>query len=405
MSLLVVFPKERYSTLLDPYILSNLSKVFERIMYDQISIYFDDILSKYQCGFRKGFGTQQCLVAMTEKWRKYLDKGGSCGALLTDLSKAFDCLVPELLVAKLHAYGFDSESLTFIYSYLSNRKQRVKIKEEHSDWLNIVHGVPQGSILGPLCFNIYTIDMFFIVSEIDIASFADDNTPYIGCTDTVSVINKLETVSTNIFKWYEQNAMKVNAEKCHVLLTDAKSHTAKIGSVVIKTTNTEKLLGVTIDGKLSFQEHINGMCTKASQKLNALSRLSSYMSLEKRRVIMKAFVTSHFAYCPLVWMLHNRTLNNKINRIHERALRVVYQNKTLTFDELLLKDNSIRVHHKNLQILATEIFKVRNELSLKIMEEIFEMRTLDYNLRNDTIFRNKNFKTVRYGQESLSYLG
>ena len=176
--------------------------------------------------------------------------------------------------------------------------------------------------------------MFFIVSEIDIASFADDNTPYIGCTDTVSVINKLETVSTNIFKWYEQNAMKVNAEKCLVLLTDAKSHKAKIGSVVIKTTNTEKLLGVTIDGKLSFQEHINGMCTKASQKLNALSRLSSYMSLEKRRVIMKAFVTSHFAYCPLVWMLHNRTLNNRINRIHERALRVVYQNKTLTFDEL-----------------------------------------------------------------------
>ena len=147
------------------------------------------------------------------------------------------------------------------------------------------------------------------------------------------------------------------------------------------------------------------MCTKASQKLNALSRLSSYMSLEKRRVIMKAFVRSHFAYCPLVWMLHNRTLNNKINRIHERALRVVYQNKTLTFDELLLKDNSIRVHHKNLQILAAEIFKVRNELAPKIMEEIFEMRTLDYNLRNDTIFRNKNFKTVRYGQESLSYLG
>ena len=73
---------------------------------------------------------------------------------------------------------------------------------------------------------------------------------------------------------------------------------SSIGSVVIKTTNTEKLLGVTIDGKLSFQEHINGMCTKASQKLNALSRLSSYMSLEKRRVIMKAFVTSHFAYCP-----------------------------------------------------------------------------------------------------------
>ena len=102
--------------------------------------------------------------------------------------------------------------------------------------------------------------------------------------------------------------MKVNAEKCHVLLTDAKSHKAKIGSVVIKTTNTEKLLGVTIDGKLSFQEHINGMC-KASQKLNALSRPSSYMSLEKRRVIMKAFVTSHF--CILSFSLDATQQNTK----------------------------------------------------------------------------------------------
>ena len=110
-------------------ILPNLSKIFERCIYNQISLYFNDILSKYQCGFRKGFNAQYCLMVMIEKWKKALDQGGSCGALLTDLSKAFDCLLHDLLIAKLHAYGFSRKSLKLIYDYLSERLQRTKIND------------------------------------------------------------------------------------------------------------------------------------------------------------------------------------------------------------------------------------------------------------------------------------
>ena len=139
-------------------IIPNLSKIYERIIHSQISAYFDKILSKYQFGFRKGYSSQQCLLVLMEKWKKCLEKGGKCGALLTDLSKTFDCLLHDLLIAKLHAHGFEIDSLRLIYSYLVGRKQRVKIDKEYSTWQEILFGVPQGSILGPLLFNIHMCD-------------------------------------------------------------------------------------------------------------------------------------------------------------------------------------------------------------------------------------------------------
>ena len=102
-------------------ILPNLSKVYERLMYNQIYPYFDTLFSKFQCGFRKGFNAQHCLLAMIEKWRKTLDKGGETGAVLTDLSKAFDCIDHNLFIAKLDAYGFKKQSIDFLHSYLTKR--------------------------------------------------------------------------------------------------------------------------------------------------------------------------------------------------------------------------------------------------------------------------------------------
>ena len=110
----------------------TFQKFFERCMHRQISEYFETVLSKFQCGFRKGYSTQDCLLAMVENCKKALDQGNEYGALLTDLSKAFDCLPHDLIVAKLHAYGFSIESLKLINSYLTERKQRVKMNDQFS---------------------------------------------------------------------------------------------------------------------------------------------------------------------------------------------------------------------------------------------------------------------------------
>ena len=133
-----------------------------------MSKFFDKILSKYQCGFRKGFNSQHCLATMLEKWRESIDRRGCFGALLTDLSKAFDLVLHDLLVEKLHAYGVDMKSLRFLYSYLNDRKQRVKINDKYSSFEEMLFGVPQGSILGLLFFNLFISNPFLILNNCEL---------------------------------------------------------------------------------------------------------------------------------------------------------------------------------------------------------------------------------------------
>ena len=135
-------------------ILPSLQKIFERCMHYQLKYYFDKMLSKYQCGFRKGFSIQHCLPAMKEKLRKSFDSGGASAALLTGISKAFDCLPHDLLIAKLHAYSIKEGSFNLLFSYLKNKKQSVCLNSTYSEWIDIVFGVPQGYMLGLLLFKV-----------------------------------------------------------------------------------------------------------------------------------------------------------------------------------------------------------------------------------------------------------
>ena len=181
---------------------------------------------------------------------------------------------------------------------------------------------------------------------------------------------------------------------------------AKIGKFVISNSNEEKLLGIKIDTKLSFENHVSSLCKKASQKLHALARIVNFMDLGKRKSLMKAFITSQFNYCPLIWMFHSRELNYCINRIHERALRLVYQDNSLSFAELLEKDNSVTIHQRNLQVLATKIFRLKNGLAPEIMKKVFEIQNPAYNFRSETIhFKRENVKTTHYGIQLVRYLG
>ena len=264
---------------------------------------------------------------MLEKWKSTTDNKRSFGALLTNLSKAFDCLSHDLLIAKLNAYGFNMSALQFVHSYLKNRMQRTKINSEYSSWEEIMFGVPQGSILGPLLFNIFLCDLFLIMENIDITSYADDNTPYTTGNSIEKVIQKLENAAKTLFQWFSDNQMKANPDKCHFLCNSNSEVSLTIETQKIKNSKFEKLLGIKLDSKLNFNSHIHDICQKAGQKLNAISRITPYMDFAKRRLLVNAFFYSQFSYCQLVWMCHNRTDNNKINRLHERCLRLIYNGK------------------------------------------------------------------------------
>ena len=237
---------------------------------------------------------------MLEKWKRAVDSGQIFGTLLTDLSKAFDCLEHELLIAKVNAYGFSLPALKLVHDYLSNRKQRSKVNRTYSSWLEIVFGVPKGSIFGPLLLNIFLADLFFNLNDVIIASYADDNTPYVIADDINGVITFLEKTSKALFEWFENSLLKIYADKCHLLVSSSDAINLRVSEYDIKNSECEKLLGVKFDNKLTFKKRITDICIKASKKMYTPARIAPYMGLSKRRMVMNAYFNLQFNYCPLI---------------------------------------------------------------------------------------------------------
>ena len=226
--------------------------------------------------YRENYSTNHVIIRLIENWKKPLDEKFLVGAVLTDLSKACDCNPHDLLTAKLHAYGFSRKTVTFIYSYLKRRKQKVKVNNFLSDFLTLLSGVPQGFILGPILFNIFLNDLFSTSKLSDLFNFADDNTI---STTADNIDHPLLTLKYELelaVKWFQGNQMIVNPDKFEAMILqnsrNSKNYESvklELGSAKIDTKNAVKLLGITIDNLLNFKDHISELCSKASMQLNA----------------------------------------------------------------------------------------------------------------------------------------
>ena len=199
--------------------------------------------------------------------------------------------------------------------------------------------------------------------------------------------------------------MKANLGKCDLLLGTKSPEVVSIDGIQIKSSTAETLLGITIDSELNFDNHLSAICNKVSRKIGGLGQIANYMCLEKCRIVMEKFIESQFNYCPLIWIFHSRTINNKINRLHERALRIVYSDFKSSFEGLLMKGNSFSVHERNIESLAIEIYKFLNGLSPSFLINVFHKNISNgYDLQNHKERYFKNPKTVRYGTETVSYM-
>ena len=172
-----------------------------------------------------------------------------------------------------------------------------------STWRETTIGVSQGSVLGPLLFNIYLNDLFMFVNDAEICKYADDTTIYACDNNIEGIIETSESDALKIAEWFPNNCMKLNEDKCHLMIFGDKSNdiSLNIGSVRIKESKEEKLLGVILDETLCFKQQVKSICKKAGQKLHALSRISHFLDTEQLKRIMRAFILSQFNYCPLVW--------------------------------------------------------------------------------------------------------
>ena len=177
------------------------------------------------------------------------------------MSKAFDCINNELLIAKLVSVYFTA--LKLVQDYLSDRKQRTRVNNSYSTWFEIFFGVPQGSLLGPLLFNIFLADLFFVLNKTDIANYTDNYTPYTSSNDVNELIKSLEEGSKELFEWFDDNLMKSNPDKCNLLISTNDNVAIRIGNFRIDNTKREKLLGIQFDNKLSFDYLLSEICKKS----------------------------------------------------------------------------------------------------------------------------------------------
>ena len=184
-----------------------------------------------------------------------------------ELSKGVDTINHDLLITKLGAYSFDTESLKLIRSYLTNRLQRTKVNASFNSWSKLLLGVPQGSALGPLLFNIYIIDLFYLTEMTDLCNYVDDTTFYACDLDLKSLITRLGHDAALAIGWFESSHMMLNQDKCHVLFSGHKYETlfVNVGETKIWDSKQQKLLGVLIDRDLKFDEYVLSQCKKAGK--------------------------------------------------------------------------------------------------------------------------------------------
>ena len=385
--------------------LPHVSKIFERIIHKQITNYMTDKLAHSITGFRKSHGTQNFLVVMLEKWKRALDKGEYVSVLYMDLSKAFDPINHDLLIAKLKAYGFSKEALKFIKSYLKNQKQKVQINNKFSSERDVITGVPQGSIDGPLLLNLFINDLVFFIEQCTLSSYANGNNLSIAGEDKEIIKSMISSDFMIVENWFFENYMILNPGKCYSMCVGKSvrdSELLNLNDLNLKNSKEVEILGITIDRNLNFKEQIKNISRKAGQKLSALLRISSHINTDKKPLLYKSVIKFQFAYCPLVWMFCFRQSNNLINKVHERALKLIYQDNC-NFEFLLEKQHDFSIHQRNLQVLMTKIYKKVNRIAPAMMNSLFTFRLNQHNLRNFRELSTGKRNTVNYGLERVTY--
>ena len=260
-------------------VLPPISKVFEKVMAEQLRLYFciNNLFFDGQHGFREAHSCESALHEIISACLNNMDKDLINLLLFIDFKKAFDLISPDLLMIKLLNYGFTNEALSLISNYFSNRRQSVKIGFLKSSERNITLGVPQGSVIGPLLFLIYINDLPYYLSNTVCKLFADDTTLVFAGSDCVDAVNELKKTVMPLLEWCENNYMYVNWSKTYAMFVTTKRttrpDTIRIDSGTIEIVDTFKLLGVTIDSRLNFLNHVHTISKSIFSKLYAIKRL------------------------------------------------------------------------------------------------------------------------------------
>ena len=261
----------------------------------------------------------------------------------------------------------------------------------------------------PVLFNIFLNDIFYFTENSSLFNYADDNCNSVCHKELNMVATLLEREGTHMVEWFHSNGMKANTSKFQWIIFSAGKPTTDICVNLcgddIPFVSEITVLGVCIDEKLTFNEHIKRVCTKASRQISALQRLSGVLDLDSRKVVYKCFILANFDFCPLVWLFTSRKSISLIRNVEERALRFVLRDSVSGYDTLVDKANMDAIRTSTLKKMALEIYKILNGHSPEYLSSLFDKSDFTYKLRDGNRLVQPLTKTTRYGLKSLRYFG
>ena len=346
-------------------ITSVVCKIFETIFRDHIMDYFltNGLFNNKQYGFIKGRSTVSQLIKMLDEWTDLLEDGGQIDTVYTDLEKAFDKIPHNLLIKKLQLYNFDVSILNWIEAFLSSRRQRVRINTSYSDWIPVLSGIPQGSVLGPVLFIIYINDLVECCGHNSrILLYADDSKIYSYVKSREDCKNLQEDID-KIVSWFNRNLMKLNTAKCKVVSYGRETieYGYKIGNLVIERVEHMKDLGITFDSELKFDYHIKEKVNKANSMLGIIKRNFGSMSAVSLVALYKSLVRSHLEYAESVWSPYRKRDIELIERVQMRAVKFIVRDKNKSYEERLRTLNLPTLRYRRIRGDMIEVYKIIND--------------------------------------------
>ena len=399
-------------------IIPVVAKVFERIIYDQIYDYLtkNGLLSDQQSGFRSLHSTVTALLEVTNDWAYNIDKGSVNAVVFLDLKKAFDTVDHHILLSKLYEYGVRGTSYHWFRSYLDNRKQKCFVNGSLSNSQSLTCGIPQGTILGPLLFLIYINDLPNCLSISKPRMYADDTHLTFGsnCVDTINEVLNRDLAKVN--EWLIANKLTLNASKTEFMLigsrqrlcTFDKSPSLSIDDKSIKHVSSTKSLGVHIDENLSWNVHIETIAKKIASGLGALKRCRRFVPQSTLHSVFNALIQPHFDYCSVVWGHCNKTLFDKLQKLQNRAARILTFSSYDTNAGLLFERLGWKRLESQRQIQeAVMVYKSLNGLVPTYLQSIFTDRSniTQYELRDTVGKLAVPLPRTNYLKNSFGYQG
>lgn len=340
---------------------SVVCKILETVVRDHLVNHMKRnlLFSNQQYGFLKGKSTTMQLLNVLDVWTEALDSGSAIDCVYLDFQKAFDKVPHKRLLGKLHSNGINNGTIKWIESFLTGRQQSVRVAGCNSDWHSVTSGVPQGSVLGPILFVIYVNDLPERIRT-NIFMFADD-TKIFNTIKTQADNQDLQDDLNILEEWCLKWQLRLHPEKCkllHVGRENVPPWSYQLGDTGVSCVDLEKDIGVTIDNKLKFEEHLMEKVNKANAMMGVIRRTFQFLDSRSFVVLYKAMVRSFFDYASPVWQPYSKGLIEKMESVQRRATKLVPGMKDLTYPQRLRKIGIPTLRYRMLRADMIEIYKM-----------------------------------------------